>query len=251
MRPMRNCLVLLMFVLGGCAPFAKRSSIEAQWEPSPNFDERRPNFVIIHHTGGNTTAEALHTLTDRIREVSAHYLIGRDGVVYQLVDERARAWHAGDSRWGSTVDLNSSSLGIELDNNGEEPFPEEQISALLGLLDAMQRRYHIPAANFLGHADIAPRRKADPSRYFPWEMLAHRGFGIWCDSPLEEAPSSFDSTLALRALGYDVADVDAAIRAFTLHFVPDDSAPILTDRARSVLWCLLTTRIGAEARSVY
>jgi N-acetylmuramoyl-L-alanine amidase len=106
--------------------------------------------------------------------VSAHYVIARDGTVYQLVDERARAWHAGDSLWGGMTDLNSASLGIELDNNGAEPFPDVQISALLALLTDLQQRYRIPARNFLGHADIAPKRKGDPSPYFPWQLLAQR-----------------------------------------------------------------------------
>ncbi len=231
---------LLAILLAACAPLPHTTGMPAQWQPSPNFDERRPNFVIIHATSNDTVDQALRTLTDPLRQVSAHYLIGRDGRIYQLVDERARAWHAGESKWGADTDLNSVSLGIELDNNGDEPFPDIQISALLTLLDGIRGRYRIPAANYLGHGDIAPRRKVDPSRHFPWETLARQGYGRWCDPPLPEPPAALDTTLALRAIGYDVSALEPAIRAFKRHFVQDDTTPELTERDRSVLYCLLS-----------
>lgn len=231
---------LLAILLAACAPLPHTTGLPVQWQPSPNFDERRPNFVIIHATSNDTADQALRTLTDPLRQVSAHYLIERDGRIYQLVDERARAWHAGESKWGADSDLNSVSLGIELDNNGDEPFPDKQISALLALLDGIRERYRIPAANYLGHADIAPRRKVDPSRYFPWETLARHGYGLWCDPPLPEPPAAMDTTLALRAIGYDVSALEPAIRAFKRHFVQDETTLELTDRDRSVLYCLLS-----------
>lgn len=245
MKHVGACVMFVALMLGGCSPFTTRSSVATEREPSPNHDERRPNFVIIHHTGSSTVAQALRTLTDPGREVSAHYAIGRDGTVYQLVDERARAWHAGDSQWAGMTDLNSASLGIELDNNGTEPFPDVQISALLALLTDIQRRYHIPTGNFLGHADIAPKRKTDPSRYFPWQLLAQHGFGIWCDPlPANPPPPSFDIPLALRALGYDVSDISTAMRAFVLHFVHDDVPLPFSERARTMLWCLSANPTG-------
>jgi N-acetylmuramoyl-L-alanine amidase len=235
---------LLAILLAACAPLPPTTGLPLQWQPSPNFDERRPNFVIIHATSNDTVDQALRTLTDPLRRVSAHYLIGRDGTIYQLGDEGARAWHAGESRWGADTDLNSVSLGIELDNNGDEPFPDIQIAALLTLLNGMHERYRIPAANYLGHADIAPRRKVDPSRHFPWQTLARQGYGLWCDPPLPEPPAAMDTTLALRAFGYDVSIPELALRAFRRHFALDETTPELTDRDRSVLYCLLSKATG-------
>ena len=232
--------IALALLLAACAPMQQRAGGGSQWRPSPNFDERRPNFVIIHATSDDTADQALRTLTDPQRQVSAHYLIGRDGAVYQLVEERARAWHAGESKWGADTDLNSASLGIELDNNGDEPFPDIQIAALLTLLKGMQERHRIPAANFLGHGDVAPRRKVDPSRFFPWATLARQGYGLWCEPPLPEPPADMDATLALRALGYDVTDRAAAVQAFKRHFVQDETATEITERDRDVLYCLLS-----------
>jgi N-acetylmuramoyl-L-alanine amidase len=237
---------LLAVLLTACAPLRERATIPTQWQPSQNFDERRFNFVIMHYTGDTTVVQALRTLTDPLREVSSHYLVGRDGSILQLVDERARAWHAGESQWGSNTDLNSSSLGIELDNDGNEPFPEAQITALLALLNDIQQRYHLPSANFLGHADVAPRRKVDPGQYFPWKTLAQHGFGLWCNSPLTEAPATFDAIVALQLLGYDISDVDAAVRAFKTHFVQKDTAAALTDYDRGVLHCLLGQKFGRK-----
>ncbi len=239
MKATRSLILVLASALAACAPIAQRAGIPTQWRPSPNFDERRPNFVILHHTSDDTAAQALRTLTDPARSVSAHYLVARDGTLYQLVDERARAWHAGTSKWGSDTDVNSSSLGIELDNNGREPFPEAQISALLALLADIESRYRIPRTNFLGHADVAPRRKVDPSGYFPWKTLADRGFGLWCDPPFPDSPPPLEDRVQLQALGYDVSDLGAAIQAFKLHFVQDGDTRVLTDRDRSLLRCLL------------
>jgi N-acetylmuramoyl-L-alanine amidase len=238
MTLMRTILLALSIALAACAPVPQRAGIPTQWQASPNFGERKPNFVILHHTSDDTVDQALRTLRDPRRAVSAHYLVARDGAIIQLVDERARAWHAGDSKWGAETDINSASLGVELDNNGHEPFADAQISALLRLLADIRDRYLIPAANFLGHADVAPKRKADPSRYFPWKALADHGFGLWCDPPFSEPPPALDTTLELRALGYDTADVTAAIRAFKLHFAPDEPAGELTARSRALLYCL-------------
>ena len=110
-------------------------------------------------------------------QVRAHYVIGRDGQVYHMLNDYLRAWHGGVARWGNTTDINSSSIGIELDNNGLEPF-----SGATGGQPAskcwrgLKKTYGIPTANFIGHADIAPGRKTDPSVLFPWKRLAREGF---------------------------------------------------------------------------
>ena len=224
MNPLRLFLIVAAtgLLLTACAPIPRRPPPEINWVASPNFDERRPNLVIIHHTSDDTVDEALRTLTSPERKVSSHYLISRNGEILQLVEERARAWHAGKSWWGGVTDINSISLGIELDNNGSEPFADAQIDALLGLLEGIRQRYPIPSANFIGHADVAPTRKDDPSALFPWEQLAARGFGLWCDEPLAPAPEGFDLALALTAIGYDPATPEASRQAFRLHFVRGD-----------------------------
>ena len=244
MNSIRGTLLALALLLAACAPAPQRAGIATSWQGSPNFDERKPNFVVIHHTSNDSIEQALRTLANPARSVSAHYLIGRDGTIIQMVDERARAWHAGESKWGAATDLNSASLGIELDNNGREPFSDAQIAALLRLLADVRERYQIPAANFLGHADVAPRRKTDPSRYFPWKTLAERGFGLWCDPPFAEPPAAFDATAGLRTLGYDTGDIAAAIQAFNLHYLPDERSSALSERSRGLLYCLYQKAAG-------
>jgi N-acetylmuramoyl-L-alanine amidase len=240
-----SLIVIGALLCAACAEPPIRAGIASEWRGSPNFDERMPNYVILHHTSNNTAAHALSTLSDPVKKVSAHYLIGRDGVLYQLVDERKRAWHAGESRWGSDTDVNSASIGVELDNNGDEPYAGAQIETLLALLADLQQRYKIPGENVLGHADVAPARKVDPGRQFPWQILAAHGFGVWCDAAQSNAvqpPPSFDALQALQAVGYDIADSAAAIRAFKLHFVQDDAAPEFSARDRGVLACVLRKR---------
>lgn len=238
----RACVALLILAVVACAPLPQRANVPVEQRPSPNFDERRPNFVILHHTSDDSAEQALRTLTDLLRKVSSHYLIARDGKIYYLVDELARAWHAGESYWGGDRDLNSASIGIELDNNGEEPFADAQIESLLALLADLKERYGIPTANFLGHGDVAPRRKTDPSRQFPWERLAGHGFGLWCEAPYPPAPPGFDSATLLNAFGYDVSDPGAAITAFKRHFVPNDTSQEMMERDRALLYCLVSLK---------
>jgi N-acetylmuramoyl-L-alanine amidase len=242
----RGLAVLLLAALAACAPLPPGQGRGALWQPSPNFDQRRPNFVILHQTTNDNATKALATLTDPQRKVSAHYLIGRDGALMQLVDENSRAWHAGESWWGGLTDLNSASIGIELDNTGEEPFAEAQIVALLALLDELRTRYSIPAANYLAHGDVAPARKVDPSRLFPWQRLAQQGFGLWCETPTPVAPVGFDALLGLQALGYDVAAPAAARAAFRRHFAASDGDAELAPAEQALLFCLLQKKVARE-----
>jgi len=217
--------------------------------PSPNHDARRPNYIVLHDTTSPEAAHALATLTDPAREVSAHYLIGRDGTLYRLVDESRRAWHAGRSYWGGLTDLNSVSIGIELDNTGAEPYAEAQIERLLVLLGELQERHRLPPHHVIGHGDVAPGRKIDPSRYFPWQRLAEAGFGLWCREA--EASSALpDPWLALQAIGYNPALPDAALASFRRHYRGIDSdAPVDQDDRRLLACLLKEKRLGEEARS--
>lgn len=234
--------LVVLAALFACTQITPRANVSYEERPSPNFNERRPNYVIIHYTSHDDAERSLSTLTDPVREVSAHYLVARDGTIYYLVDELARAWHAGDSYWGGTRDLNSSSIGIELDNNGEEAFTEPQIESLLTLLADLKARYKIPAANFLGHGDVTPARRKDPGRRFPWKRLAEQGFGLWCEPPYPQVPDAPDPALLLTALGYDTRDLDAAVAAFKVHFVPEDFSEEMTAEHQALLFCLVAKK---------
>ena len=211
-----------------------------------NFNLRKPNYVIIHHTAQHSVDETLKTFTLPRTQVSAHYVIGRDGQTYHMLNDYLRAWHGGVARWGNVTDVNSCSIGIELDNDGTEPFSEAQITSLLRVLGSLKRAYNIPAANFIGHGDIAPTRKNDPSALFPWPKLAERGFGLWYDAAVltdtTAAPFALDSLggvgpgitprEALRIIGYDPRDLPAAVGAFKRHFAE------LTEQDRRILFNL-------------
>jgi len=202
-----------------------------------NFGLRKPNFVIIHHTAQNSCDETLKTFTTAASKVSAHYVICKEGVVHHMLNDYFRAQHAGVSRWGNLIDVNSSSIGIEIDNNGFEAFTDAQIKSLLSLLATLKKKYDIPTANFIGHGDIAPRRKNDPNYRFPWKILAENGFGLWYDEVRDSVPVSFNHIQALRIVGYDVKDTTAAIRAFKRHFM-QDTTKYINDADKNVLFNL-------------
>jgi N-acetylmuramoyl-L-alanine amidase len=196
---------------------------------------RRPNFVVIHHTAQNSCDQTLRTFTLPRTQVSAHYVICRNGIVYHMLNDLLRAHHAGASKWGNNSDLNSSSIGIEVDNNGSEPFTEAQVNSLMELLSRLKKAYNIPTANFIGHADVAPGRKVDPSRYFPWKQLADKGFGAWYDTTATQVPVGFNPLQALRIIGYNTKDSINAIQSFKIHFVPADTLNIITDADKKIL----------------
>ena len=204
--------------------------VPSEWIGSVNFGIRKPNYVIIHFTAQDSIQQTIRTFTVQVSQTSAHYVIGKDGKVYHMVNDYLRANQAGVGKWGSVIDMNSCSLGIEIDNNGDEPFTDAQIKSLLILLDFLKKTYNIPTANFIGHQDFAPKRKPDPGPLFPWKILAQHGFGYWADDELEEAPSTFDAAVALRLIGYDTSDLNAAIVAFKRHFVQTDITPQLTQQ---------------------
>jgi N-acetylmuramoyl-L-alanine amidase len=219
----RFALVLLLGGLAACAGAPPRNPL-AQWRPSPNHDARNAQLVVLHQTEMSSAGAALLTLQTRNRSgrVSAHYLIGNDGRRYQLVAEQARAWHAGAGRWGGLEDLNSASIGIELDNDGATAFAPAQITALVELLEDITRRLHIPRHLVVAHGDIAPARKRDPGVLFPWARLAEAGFGLWPRATPVTPPAGFDPWLALRLIGYDLRDPAAARRAFHRHYRGND-----------------------------
>src|SRR5690606_64192 len=160
-------------LLAACAHAPQSRSPLAERVPSKNFDARRPMLIVIHATEEGSAEQALHTLrtANSGGPVSAHYLVGRDGRIYQLVDDRDRAWQAGAGQWGTITELNSASIGIELDNDGESPFEQAEIDALIRLLGDLTTRLGIPRDAIIAHADLAPARKRDPGFRFPWKQL--------------------------------------------------------------------------------
>jgi N-acetylmuramoyl-L-alanine amidase len=204
------------------------------WVGTTNFTMRRPNYVIIHHTAQNSCEQTLKTFTTQdAREVSAHYVICKDGTVHHMLNDLLRAHHAGISKWGNTTDLNSSSIGIEIDNNGFEPFTDAQINSLTILLDRLKKAYSIPTANFIGHGDIAPTRKNDPNWRFPWKFLSEKGFGYWYDDATNvELPANFNYLQSLRIVGFDMKDTNAAIVGFKRHWLQDTTRGLNTEQLK-------------------
>lgn len=169
-----------MYIIDRTLPLGK--AIVAK--PSPNFNDRPEGVyidcIVLHYTDFLTIKESLDFLTDLASNVSAHYLISENGIIYQLVADEKRAWHAGISHWNGKDNLNHNSIGIELQNGGMTyktlygewpPYPETQMHALAELIADLQMRFNIPVENIVGHNEIAPDRKIDPGPHFDWAHL--------------------------------------------------------------------------------
>lgn len=187
---------------------------------SPNHGARRNgaavDMLVLHYTGMPTAAEALERLCDPEAQVSAHYFVEEDGTVRRLVPEDRRAWHAGVSYWRGVTDVNSHSIGIEIVNPGNLPFPEAQMLAVVGLCTDILSRHDIPAYNVVGHSDIAPDRKEDPGVHFDWRRLADAAVGLW---PTAVPTDMSQAAELLNMIGYDPA-AGRAVYAFQQRFRP-------------------------------
>ena len=214
--------------------------------------DSRVRFLVMHYTEIDE-ARSLEVLTKEA--VSAHYVVpdkpqlkNGEPVVWQLVPEQQRAWHAGVSYWQGTTELNAASIGIENVNLGPidtpegrtwQPYPPAQVEALIRLAKDIVTRYAIPPTRVVGHSDIAPQRKIDPGPLFPWKQLYDAGVGAWPDPATVEkelagrdphAPADVRALQQKLALyGYEIATDGVAddktrrvFAAFQMHFRPAD-----------------------------
>ncbi len=224
--------------------------------PSPNFNDRNlpVSMVVLHYTEMANAADAISRLCDPESGVSAHYLISETGEVTQMVAEENRAWHAGVSYWRGHKDVNSASIGIELDHPGHHlgyrEFADAQIDALVPLLHRIVKTHDIPRANIIGHSDVAPARKADPGELFPWDRLAQ--YGLALAKPKIEVGDPFDNDgafyLAMERFGYDITDGHKAVTAFQRRWRPHRIDGQIDGEIRAILFQLLLDRDRGAAR---
>lgn len=225
--------------------------------PSPNHNDRTAqiNMLVLHYTEMKPVETALDKLTDPDAGVSAHYLITEQGEVIQLVSEAKRAWHAGASYWRGIKDVNSASIGIELDHPGHaggyRPFADAQFDALVPLVARIVEDYDIPRANVVGHSDVAPLRKIDPGELFPWERLAEYGLCLPVPEkiePVDPFPNEGAFLLALERFGYDITEGRKATEAFERRWRPGRIEGLPDAQLGAILWQLLLERDRGVAR---
>ena len=239
---------------------------------SPNIGKRlrglKPSVLVMHYTGLESTARSIEVLSDPACEVSCHYVVATDGRITQMVAEAARAWHAGRSSWHGETDLNSMSIGIEIQNPGHAAgypdFPEAQMRAVERLAADIVRRHAIRPERVLAHSDIAPQRKIDPGEKFGWARLAAAGIGYWREpEPPDAAPGAapppdepsdavLDAQHLLSRYGYDVAThgrfdepTRKVVAAFQRHFRPA-RVDGLVDRSTIITARRLLEGLGIE-----
>ena len=190
----------------------------------PYFNDRKANIdmLVLHCQAfdADKAVDILHQV-----QLSAHYMIGLDGKIYRMVDDKCRAWHTktGASYWKGFDDINSRSIGVEICSLslGQKQYSEKQIYSLLRLCKTLIRKHHIKKQNIVGHSDICPNRKPDPGKSFPWEYLARHGIGLWYDIKDSTKVQETDESKMLSAIGYNVENITAAKWAFCKRFMPE------------------------------
>ncbi len=220
-----------------------RTTLPHIFMPSQNIEPRKgvekPDILLMHYTEMESAQKACDWLCNPQSKVSCHYLVDETGEIVQMVDETMRAWHAGASSWLGVSDINSHSIGIEIQNPGARygyrAFPPEQMRAVIALSKDIIARNAIRPERVLAHSDVAPGRKIDPGELFDWRLLHEEGIGHWVspspiedEAGLEEGASARDveslqSTLAGYGYGLPVTGIYDArtktvVSAFQLHF---------------------------------
>jgi N-acetylmuramoyl-L-alanine amidase len=195
--------------------------------PSPNFNSRggaQVLFLVQHYTAMDTAEAAILRLCDPTTQVSAHYVIDEKGVITRLVQDDQRAWHAGVSFWDGKSNLNSSSIGIEIANPGNVPYPAAQMEAVKALSNSLIAKFKIRASYVVAHSDIAPDRKEDPGELFDWKGLSTSGIGVWptpakVDYDRSASWQNADVATFLSKLGFDSKfALNILVTAFQRHF---------------------------------
>ena len=202
---------------------------------SPNHGPRRnglrPSLIVLHYTAMDSAEAACARLCDPAAEVSAHYLITGKGETVPLVPEDQRAWHAGAGEWQGRDDINSRSIGIELDNRGNHPFSEPQMVTLETLLRGIMERWSIPPEGVIGHSDMAPGRKIDPGPRFDWSRLARQNLAgkgsQYAENDCKSDPTPDAFIAAAHAAGYTATDdIDLLLHSTRLRYAPWRKGPL-------------------------
>lgn len=254
-------------------------SYNVTWVSSYNYSPQRldktkgtvvdkPTILVLHYTVSDLNRTFATFQTNGT--VSSHYTVAENGDIYQHVDERYRAWHAGVGSWGSVRDVNTYSIGIEIVNAGFRaypfqppgtivpgspvewyPFKPKQIEAVIELSSDIVKRYGIKPQNVIAHSDLAPGRKEDPGPLFPWEKLAQSGVGAWVETNGTRSRGNESDVLAvqkkLRKYGYSAIspsgtydnDTRKGIAAFQMHFRQTNIGGKIDDETVGILDALL------------
>lgn len=250
------------------ASFVPDSALVDAVHPSPNINARRngltPSLLILHYTGLDSVERSIAVLADPVCQVSCHYVIDEDGHITQMVAEDMRAWHAGVSSWQGHTDINSMSIGIEIQNpgigNGYPDFPDKQMARVVALAKDIVKRRGIRREHVLAHSDVAPLRKSDPGEKFDWRRLAAAGVGHWVEpSPIGDAVTEdcdgggrvLKCQQLLVAYGYQCPqtgeldeETNKVVTAFQRHFRPRRVDGNVDASTLATLQALLAARSG-------
>lgn len=198
--------------------------------PLPHYNERKtPIDMLVLHATCHDNAQDVFASLNKL-ELSCHYFIDPQGNITRMVNDEHRAWHAGLGYWrGIDTDLNSHSIGIEIGNMslGQKAFPAQQIQNLIPLCQEIIKKYKIKQHNVVAHSDIAPTRKPDPGKCFPWQELAKADIGLWYDIKNADLVEEDNPQELLKIIGYDTRDEEKAIAsayAFRRRFLPAEVA---------------------------
>ncbi|NUS74987.1 MAG: N-acetylmuramoyl-L-alanine amidase [Streptomyces sp.] len=139
---------------------------DANWRRADRPDDYAIDMVIVHVTQGSL-ASAVKAFQDPGHQAAAHYIVGRDGRVTQMIRELDVAYHAGNR------DYNERSVGIEHEGFVDRPqdFTDEMYAASARLTARICARYDIPVdrEHIIGHVEVPGTDHTDPGEHWDWD----------------------------------------------------------------------------------
>lgn len=174
--------------------------------PSPHYSKRsvKIDTIIIHYTGANRILSTIYWFQDKQSKVSAHYVIGRDGRIVQMVDDENKAWHAGASYFRGKKNVNNFSIGIELVGTKDSGFTDEQYEACAFICDQLIEKYEIDLDRIVGHEDVSGdeaiklgirteiNKKIDPGKEWNWKKFHQELSALLNKSIIDNEPKVKD-----------------------------------------------------------
>jgi hypothetical protein len=138
-------------------------SLVNNYARTANANAKPYSGIVVHVTGKQTLADELNWMKTNGQGLGYHYIIDRDGTIYQTAPL--------DKRMNQVLpDLdksynNNNSLGVAMvagGTPGDEPpaFSSAQLAAGKTLVDGLRNQYNIPANRVAGHGQIQTDREA-------------------------------------------------------------------------------------------
>ena len=151
-------------------------------KPAKVQSGKKPYMIVLHDTAGPSIKSAENTFLKERPGLGYHYMIDKDGTIYQYALPTTQMNHA--------IGFNAGTIGISFVGGWKYgPVNEVQIHSCVDLCQQLQQEYGDTLKYITGHKHCSPKRKIDPR--FPGEPMNGINYKIDGDYMEDIAEGSF------------------------------------------------------------